>query len=109
MKTLSILAALLLSVPAHAAADDNVCNADGKNTTLNGKVHTCGTCSSGAQEPTRMWFVGDVSAEKAVAACECSVDKSKCTTSSQKLVDDTKNLKVVAEPIEMPKSTKSIQ
>lgn len=93
MTTLALIAALTTATPTFAAADDNVCNSDGKTTTLNGKTHTCGTCSSGASEPTRMWFVGDLSAADAVAACECYTDKSACTDSSSKIVAATRNQK----------------
>jgi hypothetical protein len=91
--TVAFALALLAAPPSFAANDSNVCNSDGKQTTLNGKTHTCGTCSSGAAEPTRMWFVGDLTAEKAVEACQCAVDKNSCTTGSQQVVTATRNQK----------------
>lgn len=93
MTTLALIAALAAATPTFAANDTNVCNSDGKQTTLKGKKHTCGTCSSGAAEPTRMWFVGDLTSTEAVDACKCFTDKTTCSESSSRIVAATRNQK----------------
>jgi len=64
-------AMLSLTTASAVAEPPPACNENGKQATINGKVHTCGKCSTGGNtEGTSVWFKGDLDADTAESKCK---------------------------------------